>query len=183
MCPRHSWLYFCAENELKYRPLGSAVLYDDLLGRALRVLHQHRFAPVKRHQLTAHETCFTCDYLSGADAISPGFEAEREAVEAAVRTRTWVHGCRQVWSLRVCPQCLPARAGHDGQLCRDHLSNLGSRDEMAGVVGYLDALAPRLSQCMRSMTHGGPPRAPDSDAALIEVLGWFAGWRAGEHYL
>jgi hypothetical protein len=36
---------------------------------------------------------------------------------------------------------------------------------------------------VKSMTDDGPPRTPDGDAALVEALGWFAGWNSGRRYL
>lgn len=182
LCARHSWMYFCAENELKYQPLGTAVLYEDLVGRALRILHAHRLDRSKRHGLAPQASCYTCDYLASARASDPGFAAERDQVEAAVRTREWLRGCRSVWRSRGCPRCLPARAGRDGVLCREHLIADGTHDDSVVVSEYLDALRSRLHRCVRSMTHDGPPREPDSDAALVEALGWFAGWRAGARF-
>lgn len=100
-----------------------------------------------------------------------------------MRTRDWVQDSRGVWRGRVCPECLPARAGSDAVLCRAHLITTGSHDDMARAADYLDVLLPRTRRCVRSMTFDGPDRAPDGDAALVEALGWFAGWRAGTRYM
>ena len=48
---------------------------------------------------------------------------------------------------------------------------------MTSVVDQLTDTLQRLSTCVRSMTADGPPRRLESDAALIETLGWFAGWQ------
>jgi hypothetical protein len=52
-------------------------------------------------------------------------------------------------------------------------------DESAGPAAdldYLTQLAQRVKICQKSMTHGGPARTPDSDAALVEAIGWASGW-------
>lgn len=63
LCPRHAWLYFRAENELKYQPLGNAVLFEDLTGRVVSRLRSHRGERHKRHALATRDTCLTCDYV------------------------------------------------------------------------------------------------------------------------
>ena len=183
LCARHSWLFFCAETDLKYQPLGVAVLYEDLIGRALHVLRGHRTEHAKMRALEPRATCLTCDYLSTARGISPGFAAERKQIESAARTRAWMRNGRRVWHARVCPRCLPGHAGAAGPLCREHLVQVGTHDETAAATGYLTSLRERMNTCIRSMTYDGPARTPDSDAALVEALGWFAGWRQGMRYM
>lgn len=182
LCPRHSWMYFCLENELRYQPLGIAVLYDDLLARATHILRAHRPARGKRHGLTPHASCFTCDYLDGPRGPSPAFTTERDLVEAAAGTRAWLRGSREVWVSRICPRCLPGLAGPDAMLCRPHLIEGGTREDSVRVTDYLESLAPRTRRCLQSMTADGPDRTLDSDAALVEAVAWFAGWRDGMRY-
>lgn len=182
LCSRHSWLFFCAECELKYQPLGVTILYEDLVGRALRVLRRHRGDRGRKHGLEARASCLTCDYVAAASGDNPAFLAERDQVEAAVRTRAWVRASSAVWRARVCPRCLPDHENPAGMLCRQHLISSRSHDDTARTVDYLDELGPRLHRCVRSMTYDGPERCADSDAALVEAIGWFAGWHGSAAY-
>lgn len=183
LCSRHSWFFFCAESELKYQPLGVAILYEDLVGRARQVLRRHRADRGRKHGLVAQESCLTCDYVAAATVGNLAFLLERDQVEAAVRSRAWVRGSSAVWRPRACPQCLPEHEHPEGVLCREHLIVSQSHDDTVRAVGYLDELGPRLHRCVRSMTHDGPERCADSDAALVEAIGWFAGWRGSMRYL
>jgi len=90
-----------------------------------------------------------------------------------------------VWQHRVCPRCEIAHlpTPQHGQLCRLHLVENATKEQLAVTADQLARLGARLLRCVKSMTYDGPPRTPDSDAALIEVLGWFAGWQPGRRYL
>ena len=182
LCPRHSWLYFCTECELKYQPLGVAVLYEDLVGRALRELAHHHVQWLRMRALRPRATCFTCDYLATKGSGPVSFGHETEQVNAATRARTWLDSSRSVWRGRICPDCSDRAASENAVLCRAHLIQRGDRSDVSAQVDYLQQLRPRLRACVLSMTFQGPERTPDTDAALVEALGWFAGWRAGLHY-
>jgi hypothetical protein len=182
LCARHSWLYFCAECELKYHPLGVAVLYEDLLGRALHELTHQHVQPLRMRALRPRATCYTCDYLATKGTGPVSFVRETEQVNAAARTRAWLDGSRPVWRERICPECSDRATGGQAVLCRAHLIERGGRSDVAGEVHYLRQLRPRLRSCVLSMTFHGPPRTPDSDGALVEALGWFAGWAPGLRY-
>jgi hypothetical protein len=179
LCPRHSWMFFCAEIELKWQPLGVAVLYADLAGRMVDSLG-HRWS--RTRALRTRDTCPTCDFV-GSTAQTTGFADERDRMAAGTRTADWVAASRPVWSGVVCARCEPAPARSRAVPCRMHLLADPTSEALARVTDYLPSLAARLRACVRTMTHEGPPHTPDSDAALVEALGWFAGWRAGRPYL
>lgn len=183
LCPRHSWMYFCVENELKYQPLGTAILYEDLLQRAMHVLRARRADRTKRRGLAPCATCFTCDYVVGARGSPPSFTAERDQVERAARTRAWMQGSRDGWQPHTCPQCLPARAGPESVLCRRHLLERGTHEDIVNSAASLAGLVERTHCCVRSMTADGPPRSAETDAGLVEAIAWFAGWPHAFRYL
>jgi hypothetical protein len=184
-CPRHTWLLFCVEHELRYLPLGAAKIYQDLTWTAAVLLGGRHTVTRMRRSLAAHASCFTCDYLARGPSEDPAFTEGRAWVAAATRVRRWTADSRPVWQHRVCPRCEIAQlpTPQHGQLCRLHLVENATKEQLAVTADQLARLGARLLRCVKSMTYDGPPRTPDSDAALIEVLGWFAGWEAGRRYL
>lgn len=167
LCPRHAWAYFVCDCELRWRPLGTAILYEDLLSQTLRALS--RWPHSTRRLARAGSSCLTCEYV-GNRASVPGFERETERANLRERSTAFVAGCAPTWGPRVCPAC---DVGGRGVPCRTHVE----RTQVTSVVDQLTHTLRRLSTCVRSMTFDGPPRRPDSDAALVETLGWFAGWQ------
>lgn len=184
LCPRHAWLYFRSENELKYQPLGNAVLYRDLTGRAAELLGSRHRRHTKWRRLAAAGICLTCDYLSISPHGADRFAGDLANVHAGTRTRSWLNGSTEVWQARHCPQCpatstalRPAPGGPSSDLsCRIHLLTGAVDHEPAETCRYLEALTARLTSCVKTMTAEGPARTPDTDAALVEALAWFSGW-------
>lgn len=185
LCPRHAWLYFRVENELKYQPLGNAVLHEDLISRAADMINSHHRPHWKLHHLLTSDACLTCDYLAAGPVGRASFASDLNTVHAGNRTRGWLADGRDIWSARRCPHCPPttpdAGAGESspsnhehGVPCRLHVDDQSLDD----LIPYLLDLAARLHRCTKSMTADGPARVPDSDAALVEALGWVAGWPA-----
>lgn len=187
LCPRHAWLYFRAENDLKYQPLGNAVLYEDLTRRAADVLGSHHRPHTKWHRLASTTFCLSCDYLSTSSPGRDRFADDLAAVCAGLRTRSWLTGSTAVWQPRHCPHCPQTSprvvrgtdrgdTDTDAVTCRMHLLAEPDRCDPAETGRYLDTLADRLADCVKSMTADGPARTPATDAALVEALAWFAGW-------
>jgi hypothetical protein len=172
LCGRHAWLYFRVETELRVDPLGNAVLLADLVSRAAEAVqprHMHRGDSAR---LVATASCFTCDYLTGGATGSERFAAQLRAVNAGTRAADWCLGCRDIWERSRCPRCAGV-ADECGVLCRRHVVERGAP---AAQRPYLQELASRVVRCQKSLTADGPARTPDSDAALVESLGWCSGW-------
>jgi len=187
LCPRHSWLYFRAENELKYQPLGNAVLTEDLTRRAADLLDSHHRPHTKWQRLATADGCLTCDYLSTSPDGRDRFTKDMLAIQAGNRTRSWLTGYVDVWRHRRCPQCpntatgdRSAPASDGGITCRVHLLAEPDAHHPGELSGYLHDLTERLVACVKSMTADGPDRTMDSDAALVEALGWLASWPPAE---
>jgi hypothetical protein len=171
LCPRHAWLYFRVETELRIDPLGNAVLFTDLIGRAAEIAGR-RSARRAGAALDAAESCFTCDQIRSGRPGRSRFAGQLGAVNTGGRAADWCLGCRQVWDERRCPTCT-GRPDGQGVLCRAHALQTGARLP----ADYLTALAERVARCEKSMTADGPARTADTDAAVVEALGWCCGWR------
>lgn len=191
LCPRHSWLYFRTENELKYQPLGNAVLTEDLVRRAAELLGSHHRPHTKRHRLSPTANCLSCDYLAASPEGRDRFTDDMQAIRRGDRTQSWIVGCGQAWRPHRCPHCpnpapvatpdtAVAADGHTdapgGIACRLHLLADPDAHGTHDAVDYLQELCDRLTGCVKSMTVDGPDRTVDTDAALVEGLGWLTGW-------
>jgi hypothetical protein len=173
LCPRHAWLYFRVETALRVHPLGCAVLTADLVRRAAAVLSGHGPLSRRLRRLQTRDSCFTCDH---GDHGSPRFANDLARVNSSDAAARWCAPCRSVWQSRMCPGCVPSPDSATGIACRAHLPADGVASE-ALPDRYLTDLAVRLDRCVRSMTVDGPARTSDTDAALVEGIGWVAGWR------
>jgi hypothetical protein len=172
-CSRHTWLYAISELEMRGGSLlGTAVLYEDLLGRAAAAVSGRRL--LRRDPVSAlrpRESCFTCDYTGHALDPDPHFAAQTERVNARTRLRTLLEGQQEQWRPRACPTCL----GGDGLPCRPHL--LGGNAAPPRDFGrQLWALRGRTAKFLRSQTWRPPTLTPDERIAWVETLGFFAGW-------
>lgn len=201
LCPRHTWGYFVVEVELwsygpeprgGHIPFDVGVLYDDLLDDVgSRIASAHR---TDRHGLHAtlspRADCRICHDLAihgiGDLVVGyAGFNAGRLAAEAAEFTFTteWCLRTREYWRDLVCPRCAdPALDVADREvetLCRRHLIELASipRGSATAIAERLAEMRQRLRRSNDSMTQDGRPATVADDAAIIETLGWFAGWQ------
>jgi hypothetical protein len=175
VCARHAWLYFRVETELRVHPLGNAVLMADLVHRAAEIVTVRGSAARKVAQLGARGSCFTCEY--GGDG-QPRFGRQLAQVNGGHATAQWCRAGQRVWQPRACPECVPLPYATAGVVCRPHLISdaTGWRND-AFPGDYLAELAERLGRCVKSMTVDGPDRSPDTDAALVEGIGWVSGWQ------
>jgi hypothetical protein len=174
LCGRHAWLYFRLETQLRYHPLGNAVLMADLVGRAADVFAGRHSERHKRAALEARDSCFACDHVAAHGAPSGRFADQLAAVNRGSRALQWCRASQPVWQPRMCQRCAPRDEREGAVMCRPH--QVADPDARIFELGYLTQLAERLTLCQKSMTHGGPPRTLDSDAALVEAIGWCAGW-------
>ena len=110
-CPRHTWLLFCVEDELRYLPIGAAKLYQDLTWHATVLLGQHHTVTQLRRALEPQASCLTCDYLAHApseDAPSPKAERGQPTQPGSGGGRPTVERCGSSMSahaarFRSCP--------------------------------------------------------------------------------
>jgi hypothetical protein len=199
LCPRHTWAYFVTEVELwlygppprgGHLPFDVGILYQDLLADVIgKITSAHS---TSRHGLrsvlTPKAPCRICADLSGEMTNSLGYAGSRAdelTIEAAdlTHTRAWLLRTQEHWRERVCALC--ALPGSNGigvsatQMCRSHLAQAASvsRQDVTSIASWLDDARRRMSRSVDSMTQGGQPATIADDAAVIETLGWFAGWQ------
>jgi hypothetical protein len=201
LCPRHTWGYFVVEVELwqygpkprgGHIPFDVGVLYQDLLEDMIaKISATHRTTRHGLHDvLTPMDKCRICGDLSQpGDATTPigyaGSNAATLTAEAAelAFTTAWCVRTKDHWGEWVCPLCKDLVATPSGtstgMLCRSHLAQVESisTEEAHAVAARLDDIRNRLHRSVESMTQGGQPATLADDAAVIETLGWFAGWR------
>lgn len=174
-CPRHSWAFAIANCELRLRPFQTGILYEDLTGRAARLLSRPLLPnAVARHLLRSHGSCFTCDYASLATP-DPEYVAITQRVNRRRVITEWLAELRPWWEPRSCPFCL----GGSGLVCRPHVLAGRPWDRHRTTAG-LRELEGRLQTLVRSMTWNGPTATSEDRASVVEALGWFAGWSSAD---
>lgn len=170
-CARHSWAFVVANCELRLRPSQAAILYEDLTGRAARLLSRPLLPKtVAERRLQSRGSCFTCDYASLATP-DPHYRGIAELVNRRRVTAEWLGTTASVWEERTCPVCL----GGTGPVCRVHLLS-GEDWDLRQAASALHELQGRLHQLIRSMTWRGPLATEEDRSSVVEALGWFAGW-------
>jgi len=200
LCPRHTWGYFVTEVELwlygpaprgGHIPFDVGILYQDLLADAITKISSAHATSRRglRAPLTPKASCRICADLAIPSQTMPlgyaGSNAEELAAEAGELTYTtaWLLRTEDAWRERVCPQCAaPQVQDHlttPALLCRPHLALLESvtPEDAQAIASRLDEMRRRLYRSVASMTQGAEPATVDEDAAVVETLGWFAGWQ------
>ena len=169
-CPRHTWLLATVECELRIRPFGTTIVYQDLTRRAGTLL-SIAYVPeaVKLQRLRGRLPCPTCDYLAIAHS-NPAWSLATECVNRRRRVKAFLAATHEEWVARTCPVCL----GGDGPVCRPHM--LGGGAALGDTGRTLRELAIRLRTYDKSLAWQGPAATPRDVASLVEALGWFAGW-------
>lgn len=175
-CPRHTWAHAAVEMELAGgRPFSTAILYEDLTGRAARAVRRSRLLPwaLRCRKLRARQGCLTCDYCLIARQVSEPLVAGLQSrVNRLARVRDALAATRALWEGRACPVC----TGRAGMPCRPHLLAGDARAEAERLDAYLFGLQRRLYRLVRSMTWKGPAATEEDVVSWVEALGWFAGW-------
>ncbi|MBC7293124.1 MAG: hypothetical protein H5T84_03260 [Thermoleophilia bacterium] len=171
-CPRHTWLLAVVECELRLRPMGTAIIYEDLAKRASTVLTNWALPrPARLQQLRPRAACLTCEHVKiGRD--DPAWNHPTQVVNRRRRFLEQVRSTQAEWEPHTCPVC----AGGKGPVCRIHLLE-GAHAPLGQTGKALSDLAKRLRSYYRSLTWQGPRASPRDQASWVEVLGWFAGWR------
>lgn len=172
-CPRHTWAFANYDIEIRsLRPFSVGILYEDLTGRAARLLASRRPPASILGELRSHDTCYTCDHLEIADGFGEKQSvALRQRANRREATRRFLADSRPVWERRSCPVCL----GGDGPPCRPHLL-AGAAPPDPATADYLAGLTDRLEAMLKSFRCNGPEASPEARASWVEALGWFGGW-------
>lgn len=172
-CPRHTWALAVTEPEYRLTLHGTSILYEDLIGRAARVLRRRSLASsAVAKRLAPHDSCFCCDFVAIGDRFAPDAKLRALATRVNERKRftALLAGAERAWRPRTCPCC----AGGDGPVCRQHI--LSGADVPGDSSDRLEDIRRRLSALEASMRWQGPPADEQANASWVEALGWFAGW-------
>lgn len=205
LCPRHTWAYAQVEIELwqqgagsrgGHQPFDVCVLYDDLLGEAVRRLTTVHL-PWHRSPawaLRAMGPCWVCSSLQHDDLHAVpggrGFAGSNTAALTAEanlgrHTLAWLDRTHGQWAGRVCPLCaqqleyaIPTAGHGPGIACRPHLELVDSFDASArdSLVDELLRLQQGVQRLAGSITARGPSSTRQADASWVETLAWFTGW-------
>ncbi len=172
LCSRHAWSCVMAEYAVRLRPLSTAVLYEDLVGRAAAALARPATPGVSRaRRLRPRASCLTCDYVSES-RHDGSYEQRRERINGRSLFRAALEDTSEVWAERACPACV----GGGGVPCRPHLIE-GVLEPEPDLPEHLEDLQRRLQGFIRSLTWHGPTASPDERVSWVEAIGWFAGWQ------
>jgi hypothetical protein len=175
-CPRHTWAMAVTEPEYRTTLHGTAILYEDLTGHAVRALRLPSLthgAQAKR--LRARAGCSCCEFLGVASRAGAKTDSKTAGILKRVNRRQRFDGLlvasRPVWWARTCPICL----GGDGPLCRQHI--LSGVSPPPGLADELERIRLGLRALADSMRWQGAPADDGARASWVEALGWFAGWQ------
>jgi hypothetical protein len=183
MCQRHAWGVLAAEAAFRHNYFhGPAILYQDLLERALRAFELMGPWPASRLARRFRPTgrCMMCEM--GFDRRSRGTFSQERVDEGRDLTmiREFAAATRKCWAGTVCGKC--SGEGTRSR-CRPHLLEdvrSGAAGDLALHRGELDDILDRLTVYARSFRWECRNTETDRDrAALLSAVGWCSGWEGG----
>ena len=176
LCPRHSWAHALVEIEAWGGwTFSTSILYEDLLGRALRSIRRYRFLPrdLGVRALSPKGACHTCDYVLAAKLEWRDHSSRIiDRVNRFERSRELLCASRSQWQEHCCPSCGDGK----GPVCRPHLLARSASMQWTELATILAPIHIRLGRYIDSMTWNGPKASDLERVSWIEALGWFAGW-------
>lgn len=172
-CPRHDWLNAVVECELHGQPLSTAVLCEELIGRAAAQLAlKWASRRTRTVGLRSSAGCLACDEVEHGATSRRASRRVVERVNARLVTVGLLTASREAWAPRSCPLCL----GGNGPMCRPHMLTAPKGLDLGAVADELVQIGVRLRSLVRSMSwHGGEADAASS-ASWVEAVGWLDGW-------
>jgi hypothetical protein len=181
MCERHTAAWLALEAAFRHGFMhGPALLYADLMQRALRALDISGPAMAKRvaGRLRSRARCHVCEMAVGTGP-QDFVPAERLRIGRDVsELRAFMTGTREYWSQAVCGRC----AGTYSKLrCRAHLAadlQKPGTDLFECNRDLLRRIAHHVGRYDRSFIweNQGTETVEDR-SALITAAGWCGGWR------
>ncbi len=183
MCERHAWSAVAVEAAFRPNFLhGPALLYEDLMERALRALELGGPWQPRRvaRRLRATGPCLMCEM--GLGPASPGITSPEliEQGRDASSFRAFAERTRKHWAETVCARCLGEGAS---PRCRPHLLEEISRGgsiDLGEHRAFMKNTLRHLVAYSRSFRWECRNTETDEDrAALMTAVGWCSGWRLG----
>lgn len=180
MCERHAWGWMAVESSFRHGYMhGPAVLYEDIMGRALDAFDLKgplRYQRIKQ-RLRSKGRCLMCEegYGVGSNGIiKPDRVAQGRDLSPL---QTLAKTTDPYWRKNVCGLC-----SGDGSIvrCRKHLVEdltVGLIQDLAPHMFLVSNLAHHMSKFARSFQlEFQGTQTVDDDAALISCVGWLSGW-------
>jgi hypothetical protein len=177
-CERHMCGFMAVEAAFRRDFFhGPALLYEDLMGRAMRAFAL--FGPCQalrlRWRLRARGPCLMCD--AGLGATSPSLYAPPEIVvqgRCLEPLQTFAASLRHLWEPYVCGRC----AGHGSPVrCRRHLLIDWGPVDLARQRALVRDLVGHVTAYARSFRFEYRGTATEADrAGFVGALGWCSGW-------
>jgi len=180
-CERHAWGALAVEAAFRHGFLhGPAVLYQDLMERALRAFALRGPGQGRRlaRRLRATGPCHLCD-LNLSRVAGAHVRSERIVEGRDPRAlRAFADQTRRYWGRTVCGRC---RGDGSSRRCRPHLLEEVRRRGLSDVAshrGLVEHIVEHLGVYHQSFVWGYHGTETDEDrAALISAVGWCSGWR------
>jgi hypothetical protein len=180
MCQRHSFTFLAVDAAFRHGYLhGPALLYEDLMGRALAAFNLH--GPLQEirvaYRLRNTGPCLMCEL--GYSSTSHGM-ASREMFEQGrdlTEIRAFAETTSFYWRKIVCGRCAQDETR---PRCRVHLREeltLGKAKlrEHRTLVQYITEHMGRYARSFRWECRGTDTM--EDRAALIGAVGWCSGWQ------
>ncbi|HXH14104.1 MAG TPA: hypothetical protein VNP04_30610 [Alphaproteobacteria bacterium] len=157
---------------------GPALLYEDLMGRAMRA-----FSPCGpwqlwrlRWRLRARGPCLMCEI--GLGPTSPSLYAPAEVVAQGRRLeplQAFAASLRHLWEPYICGRC----AGQSSPVrCRRHLLVDGGAVDLARQRAVVRDIVEHVAAYAHSFRFECRGTETDADrAGFVGALGWCSGWR------
>jgi hypothetical protein len=180
LCDRHSFGFIAIETAYRHDYLhGQAVLYKDLMKRAAAALNAPAplYAVNVAFKLRATGPCLMCKLEYGPTSKGAARPELIEQGRDLGPIRTFANDTAPYWRVRVCGRC----AANDSRpRCRIHVREeliSGSCDapEQRALVQYIFEHVTRYARSFVWGHHGTD--TVEDRGALIEAIGWLAGWR------
>jgi hypothetical protein len=182
-CQRHALAHLAVEFAFRRGWVhGCAVLYDDLMERAVRTVNSGRFGFWLAFRLRQTGPCLMCELGFGPN--SPGLAPAELLARGreTSRLRSFAAETLSYWRGFVCAQCTGRTPSPDAPRCRPHLLgdlrhrrpvHLGAQREL---IGSIYSAVNRYSRSFRLELQGTD--TPADRAGLIAAMGWCSGWSA-----
>ncbi len=180
-CERHAWGWISVEAAFRSGYMhGPAIMYEDLMGLALRAFQMH--GPVQRgrlrRRLRQRGPCLMCE--EGYGPASTGFVKQQIVDQGRnlVELKRMAQTTRRYWQKAVCGRCSGTGST---QRCRRHFIEDESLRLNGGVTDHrslVTYVSDHLVRYARSFQFEFRGSGTEEDiAALLSAIGWCSGWR------
>jgi len=178
-CERHTWGWISVEAAFRSGYLlGPAVLYEDVMERAVKFFHTNGPVQSARVRLHVREKgpCLMCESGYGPDSKAMAAAKLIERGRDLYHLRLVAERTRPYWRKDVCGIC----AGTESPMrCRKHFvrGDVDSVNHFPLQKEFITSLFPHVANFLRSFRwEYRDTQTVEDMAALISAVGWCSGW-------